>query len=69
MLTSLKEIAELMGSNLFQIDGETEEELLEEKVISKYQEELLNDLEDAISLLEKLKKADLFITKPVIKKS
>ena len=68
MLESLKEIAELMRSNLFQLDEETEEELLKTGIISKYQEDLLNDLEDAISLIEKLKKANLFITKPEDKK-
>lgn len=55
MIRSLKEIAELMRSNLFQLDNETEEELKEVGVISKYQEELLKDLEDAIVLLEKIK--------------
>ena len=55
MIRSLKEIAELMRSNLFQLDNETEEELKEVGVISKYQEELLKDLEDAIVLFEKIK--------------
>jgi hypothetical protein len=69
MLTSLKEIAELMRSNLFQLDEDTEQDLLNASVISKDVEYLLNDLEDAISLLEKLKKANLYITKPVSKKN
>ena len=56
MIKSLKEIAELMRSNLFQIDEETEEELKDVGVISKYQEELLKDLENATELLEKLNK-------------
>lgn len=56
MIKSLKEIAELMRSNLFQIDEETEEELKDVGVISKYQEELLEDLENATELLEKLNK-------------
>ena len=55
MIKSLEEIAELMRSKLFQLDNETEEELKEVGVISKYQEELLKDLEDAIVLLEKIK--------------
>ena len=69
MLTSLKEIAELMRSNLFQLDNEIEKDLKKAGIISKYQEDLLHDLENAISLIEKLEKANLFITKPVIKKS
>tara|TARA_Y100001963_G_scaffold53626_1_gene75166 strand:- start:816 stop:1118 length:303 start_codon:yes stop_codon:yes gene_type:complete len=69
MITSLKEIAELMRSDLFQLDEDTEQDLLNASVISKDVEYLLNDLEDAILLIEKLKKADLFITKPVAKKS
>lgn len=56
MIKSLKEIAELMRSNLFQIDEETEEELKKVGIISKYQEELLSDLENATELLENLKK-------------
>ena len=56
MIKSLKEIAELMRSNLFQIDEETEEELKTVVIISKYQEELLSDLENATELLENLKK-------------
>ena len=56
MIKSLKEIAELMRSNLFQIDEETEEELKKVGIISKYQEELLSDLEIATELLENLKK-------------
>ena len=56
MIKSLKEIAELMRSNLFQIDEETEEELKKVGIISKYQEELLSDLENATELLETLKK-------------
>tara|TARA_R110002020_G_scaffold82687_8_gene205089 strand:+ start:2206 stop:2382 length:177 start_codon:yes stop_codon:yes gene_type:complete len=56
MITSLKEIAELMRSNLFQIDEETEDELLKAGVTSKYQEKLLEDLENATELLEKLNK-------------
>jgi len=56
MIKSLKEIAELMRSNLFQIDEETEEELLLAGVISKYPDALLNDLENATELLEKLNK-------------
>ena len=51
MIKSLKEIAELMRSNLFQIDEETEEELKKVGIISKYQEELLSDLENATELL------------------
>ena len=56
MIKSLKEIEELMRSNLFQIDEETEEELKKVGIISKYQEELLSDLENATELLENLKK-------------
>jgi hypothetical protein len=67
MLESLKEIAELMRSDLFQLDNETEEELLKAGIISKYKEDLLDDLEDTISLIDKLKKVDLSFTKRIKK--
>jgi len=56
MIKGLKEIAELMRSNLYQIDEETIQELIESGVISKEEEELLVDLENAIELLENLNK-------------
>jgi len=55
MITGLKEIAELMRSNLYQIDEETSQELIDCGVISKQEEDLLIDLENAIILLENLK--------------
>ena len=55
MIKSLEEIAELMRSNLFQLDNETEEEIKEVGIISKYQEELLEDLENAIHVLKEIK--------------
>tara|TARA_Y100000004_G_scaffold5585_1_gene6541 strand:- start:174 stop:377 length:204 start_codon:yes stop_codon:yes gene_type:complete len=56
MITGLKEIAELIRSNLYQIDEETLQELIDCGVISKEEEELLQDLENAIMLLENLKR-------------
>ena len=56
MIKGLKEIAELMRSNLYQIDEETLQELINSGVISKEEEELLVDLENAIMLLENLKR-------------
>ena len=67
MIKGLKEIAELMRSNLYQIDEETEEELKKAGIISKYQQDLLNDLEDAIFLIESFKKVNI-MTKPPAKK-
>ena len=55
MITGLKEIAELMRSNLYQIDEETSQELIYCGVISKQEEDLLIDLENAIILLKNLK--------------
>jgi len=55
MITGLKEIAELMRSNLYQIDEETSQELIDCGIISKQEEDLLIDLENAIILLENLK--------------
>ena len=55
MIKGLKEIAELMRSNLYGLDEETLQELIDCGVISKEEEELLIDLENAIMLLENLK--------------
>jgi len=55
MIKALKEIAELMRSNLYQIDEETFEELLESGVVSMEEYELLNHLGKAINLLEMIK--------------
>ena len=55
MIKALKEIAELMSSNLYQIDEETFEELLESGVVSMEEDELLNQLEKVINLLEMIK--------------
>ena len=56
MIKGLKEIAELMRSNLYGLDEETLQELINCGVISKEEEELLQDLENAIELLENLNK-------------
>ena len=56
MIKGLKEIAELMRSNLYGLDEETLQELIDCGVISKEEEELLVDLENAIMLLENLKR-------------
>ena len=56
MIKGLKEIAELMRSNLYQIDEKTLQELIDCGVISKEEEDLLQDLENAIELLENLNK-------------
>tara|TARA_R110002020_G_C16243655_1_gene769299 strand:+ start:951 stop:1154 length:204 start_codon:yes stop_codon:yes gene_type:complete len=56
MIKGLKEIAELMRSNLYGLDEETLQELIDCGVISKEEEELLIDLENAIMLLENLKR-------------
>ena len=55
MIKALKEIAELMRSNLYQIDEETFEELLESDVVSMEEDELLDHLEKVIDLLKMLK--------------
>ena len=56
MITGLKEIAELMRSNLYGLDEETLQELINCGVISKEEEGLLQDLENAIELIENLNK-------------
>tara|TARA_R110002020_G_scaffold261983_1_gene476333 strand:+ start:321 stop:500 length:180 start_codon:yes stop_codon:yes gene_type:complete len=55
MIKALKEIAELMSSDLYQIDEETFEELLESGAVSMEEDELLNQLEKVINLLEMIK--------------
>ena len=52
----LYSILELMNNGMFDIDCETEDEMMECGAISMHTEEMIICLEDAIDFLEKVKK-------------
>ena len=54
-LAGLHDISELMSSGLFQLDNETESELLDVEVIEMDTSEMHDCLNEAISILEKIK--------------
>ena len=56
VIQCLKEIEENMNCNLFQLDEETEQELLDCDARDYTTEETKNGLEEAIKLLERLNK-------------
>lgn len=61
IIKSLKNISELMGSGLFQLDGETEEEMIREGVINYDVDTLENNLDLLIGFLNHIEL--LFIKK------
>ena len=54
-LRGLHNISELMGSGLFQLDNETESEMLDAEVIEMDTYEMHYCLNEAIAILEKIK--------------
>tara|TARA_R100001082_G_scaffold15920_1_gene8099 strand:- start:161 stop:358 length:198 start_codon:yes stop_codon:yes gene_type:complete len=56
IIKGLEDIQECMGSDLFQLDSETEDEMLKEGCISMYTEDMQEQLEQAIKLLKLIQK-------------
>ena len=56
MIQGLLDIQECMSSNLFQLDSETEDEMMEKGFISMYTEDMQEQLEQAIKLLKVIQK-------------
>tara|TARA_R100001594_G_scaffold19351_1_gene37755 strand:+ start:151 stop:348 length:198 start_codon:yes stop_codon:yes gene_type:complete len=56
IIKGLEDINECMGSGLFQLDSETEDEMLEGGCISMYAEDMQEQLEQAIKLLKLIQK-------------
>tara|TARA_R100001163_G_C5064428_1_gene202045 strand:- start:3157 stop:3369 length:213 start_codon:yes stop_codon:yes gene_type:complete len=59
LINGLYSIRECMICELFQLDNETEDELIETGCIEMPTDEMLLCLEEAISIIEKLKKNKL----------
>tara|TARA_R100001463_G_scaffold15959_1_gene41449 strand:- start:1252 stop:1614 length:363 start_codon:yes stop_codon:yes gene_type:complete len=59
LLSGLYSISEMMRSDLFSLDEETEEDMLECGAIEMDTEEMAMALDEAIALIEKLKKLNL----------
>jgi len=56
MIKGLLDIQECMGSGLFQLDSETEDEMMEQGCISMYTEDMQEQLDEAIKLLKLIQK-------------
>jgi len=56
MIKGLLDIQECMGSSLFQLDSETEDEMMEQGCISMYTEDMQEQLDEAIKLLKLIQK-------------